>query len=70
MIDVNTVRDSNWNSPIFCCYSADLKKYLCDSGMRYEICALNPNNNQMFWAYLRNDELDKRLKEWSNIKRK
>ena len=50
---------------LFCCYSAELKNFLTKNGIRYEICALNPNTNNMFWAYLRNDKLDKLLTDWS-----
>ena len=53
---------------IFCCYSVDLKHFLSNNGIRYDLCALNPNNSHMFWAYVRNEKLDKFLNEWSNRK--
>lgn len=52
-------------SLLYFCYSAELKNYLSSHGMRYEVCALNPNNHQMFWAYMRCDKLDDALNEWS-----
>lgn len=53
---------------LYCCYSVDLKNFLTSNGVRYELCALNPNNNRMFWAYLRCGLLDNLLSEWSNRK--
>lgn len=52
-------------SLLYCCYSANLKEFLHQRGFRYELCALNPNTRQMFWAYLRTDELSAVLDEWS-----
>lgn len=52
---------------LYCCYSIDLRKFLAINGVKYEICALNPNNSQMFWVYIRNKKLDKLLTEWSSI---
>ena len=54
---------------LYCCYSVDLRNFLTSNGVKYEICALNPNNNQMFWAYLRNKLLDELLTQWSSVKR-
>lgn len=53
---------------LFCCYSVDLRDYLYQHGVKYEICALNPNTQTMFWAYVRDEKLDKALTEWSNRK--
>lgn len=52
-------------SLLYCCYSANLKEFLHQRGFRYELCALNPNNHQMFWAYMRSRELNDALDEWS-----
>ena len=54
---------------IFCCYSVELRNYLYQNGIKYDLCALNPNSNNMFWAYIRTKELDKKLTEWSNAKK-
>lgn len=51
---------------LYCCYSINLRKFLLENNVKYEICALNPNNNQMFWVYIRNEKLDELLTEWSN----
>ena len=56
-------------SRIFCCYSVELRNYLYRNGIKYDLCALNPNSKNMFWAYIRNTKLDKLLTEWSNRKR-
>jgi len=53
---------------IYCCYSVELRDYLYQCGIKYEICALNPNSNTMFWAYVRDKKLDKVLTDWSNRK--
>lgn len=54
---------------LFCCYSVTLRDYLYQHGMKYELCAINPNSNTMFWAYLRTNKLDELLNAWSNGKR-
>lgn len=54
---------------LYCCYSARLKEHLHNCGFRYELCALNPNNHKMFWAYLRTKDLDIELSKWSNDNR-
>lgn len=51
---------------IYCCYSVRLRDYLYEHGVKYEICALNPNSKNMFWAYVRNEQLDKLLTKWAN----
>ena len=56
-------------SLLYCCYSANLKEYLNQRGFRYELCALNPNSHQMFWAYLRSERLSAALDEWSALKK-
>lgn len=53
---------------IFCCYSVDLRDFLYKKGIKYEICGLNPNNNHMFWAYIKNEKLNTALIQWSNKK--
>lgn len=53
---------------LFCCYNIEKRNYLFQRGIKYDLCALNPNTNNMFWAYIRNEKLDKVLNEWSNEK--
>ena len=50
---------------LYCCYSLNLRNFLYEHGIKYELCALNPNTKCMFWAYVRNEKLNKCLKEWS-----
>lgn len=51
---------------IYCCYSVRLRDYLYNHGVKYEICALNPNSKNMFWAYAKTEQLDKLLQKWTN----
>lgn len=53
---------------LYCCYSVDLRDFLYKHGVKYELCALNPNSKNMFWVYFRTDELDKLLTQWSERK--
>ena len=53
------------NKKLYCCYSVPLKGYLKQHGFKYEICALNPNTKCTMWIYIKNEKLDKVLKEWS-----
>ena len=53
------------DSKLYCCYSLNLRKFLEDKGLRYELAALNPNCQRLFWVYLKTEQLDKLLTEWS-----
>lgn len=53
---------------LYCCYSLNLRNFLYQNGIKYELCALNPNNHNMFWVYIRNEKLDKLLEQWSSEK--
>lgn len=55
-------------SSLYCCYSINLRSFLTENNVKYEICALNPNNNQMFWVYIRNEKLDELLTKWSSTR--
>lgn len=50
---------------LYCCYSLPLRNYLRDNGLRYELCALNPNSKQRFWVYIKNEQLNVLLNKWS-----
>lgn len=50
---------------IYCCYSLALRNFLTKYGVHYEIVGLNPNTNQMFWAYLRTKKLNSALNLWT-----
>ena len=53
------------NVKLYCCYSLNLREFLYDNGMRYELAALNPNSKSLFWVYIKDEKLDRLLSEWS-----
>ena len=53
---------------IYCCYSLPLRDYLQLHGVRYEVAALNPNSNKLFWIFIKTKKLDELLNEWSASK--
>lgn len=53
------------NTKLYCCYSINLRNYLKDNGLRYELAALNPNSKKLFWVYVKNDKLDELLTKWA-----
>ena len=50
---------------LYCCYSLNLRNFLYQNGVKYALCALNPNSGNMFWAYIKDEKLDTLLKQWS-----
>ena len=50
---------------LYCCYSLPLRNYLYENGLRYKLCALNPNSQQRFWVYIKDEKLDTLLNKWS-----
>ena len=50
---------------LFCCYSLNLRDFLYKHGVKYELCALNPNSKQRFWVYIKDKKLDTFLNKWS-----
>ena len=50
---------------LYCCYSLPLRNYLRDNGVRYRLCALNPNSKNRFWVYIKDEKLNILLNEWS-----
>lgn len=56
------------NVELYCCYSLNLREFLYNNGLRYKLAALNPNSKSLFWVYVKTDELDKLLTEWSENK--
>jgi len=61
--------DNKENVELYCCYSLNLREFLCNSGVRYKLAALNPNSKSLFWVYVKNEKLDKLLNEWSAKKK-
>ena len=52
-------------SKLYCCYSLNLRNYLYENGLRYELAALNPNSQKLFWVYIKTEKLDELLTRWS-----
>ena len=50
---------------LYCCYSLEQRKFLTSRNIRYEVVGLNPNNQQMFWVYIKDEKLDILTSEWS-----
>lgn len=50
---------------LYCCYSLNLRNFLYENGLRYELAAKNPNSDKLFWVYFKDEKLDKLLTEWS-----
>ena len=50
---------------LYCCYSLPLRNYLRDNGVRYKLCALNPNSKNRFWVYIKDENLITLLDKWS-----
>lgn len=57
--------DKTRTGQLYCCYSLNLRNYLHDNGVLYEIAALNPNSKKLFWIYIKTKELDELLTKWS-----
>ena len=51
---------------LYCCYSINLRNFLYNNGLRYKLCALNPNSQKRFWIYIKNEKLNTLLNEWSS----
>lgn len=50
---------------LYCCYSVPQMKFLCNNGIEYELVALNKNTKCTMWIYIKNEELNDLLKQWS-----
>lgn len=68
-IQMNTMNNKKSKTKLYCCYSLNLRKYLYDNGVEYELAAKNPNSDGLFWVYVKTEELDRLLSEWSANKR-
>lgn len=53
------------NFDLYCCYSLNLREFLSSKGIKYKLCALNPNSHKRFWIYVKTDELNTALNDWS-----
>ena len=50
---------------LYCCYSLPLRNFLYENGLRYKLCALNPNSQHRFWVYVKDKQLNTLLNKWS-----
>ena len=57
-------------SKLYFCYSENQKRFLAQNGVRYDGVALNPNTLKTMWIYVRGEELDSLLTQWTNNKQK
>lgn len=53
-------------SRTYMCFSVAQKDFLRSRGQEYVCVGLHQESLKTFWAFLRCDELDKLLDEWSN----
>ena len=54
------------DTKLYCCYSLNQRNYLQEHGLKYELVALNPNSKNMFWVFIKNEELNVLLDKWHN----
>ena len=52
-------------SKLYCCFSLPQKKFLESKGFKHEIKALNDKTKCTMWVYIKDEKLDRLLKEWS-----
>ena len=50
---------------LYCCYSLNLRNFLYQNGLKYELAAKNPNSDKLFWVYIKNKKLDNLLTKWT-----
>lgn len=50
---------------LYTCYSLNLRNYLYKNGVKYKLAAKNPNNDKLFWVYIKDEELDELLTRWT-----
>ena len=53
---------------LYCCYSLPLRDFLFENGLRYKLAALNPNSQELFWVYVKDEKLNNLLDRWSTNK--
>lgn len=50
---------------LYCCYSLNLRNFLYQNGLKYELAAKNPNSDKLFWVYIKDKKLDELLTRWT-----
>lgn len=53
------------NVELYTCYSLNLRNFLYNNGLKYKLAARNPNSNQLFWVYVKNEKLNELLTKWT-----
>ena len=53
---------------LYCCYSLNLRNFLYENGLRYELAAKNPNSDKLFWVYIKDARLNELLTIWATKK--
>lgn len=48
-------------SKLFPCYSKNLREFLKQKGIKYELVGVHPFSKQMFWVYIKDEMLNKAL---------
>ena len=49
----------------YSCFSLNLKNFLSENGVRYEVEAMSKSTHKTFWLYIIDDKLNQLLKEWT-----
>lgn len=58
----------NRQKRIYCCFSLNLKNFLSENGVRYELEAMSKSTYKTFWLYIVDDKLNQLLSEWTKRK--
>ena len=53
-------------SKLFPCYSIPMRDFFTSKGIRYELVGLHPKSHDMFWIYIKTNELEK---QWMSGRR-
>lgn len=54
------------DNPIYTCYSLPLHNYLTRLNIRYSVVGRSVTSDRLFWVYVKTDELNMALNNWSN----
>ena len=56
------------NNKLYKCYSPNLKKFLCDNGLKYDMVCKDIKNDKTCWVWIQTSTLSKLLLQWSKNK--
>lgn len=54
------------NNKLFPCYSVPMRDFFTYKGIKYELVGLHPVTHNMFWVYVKDEQLNKAMVEWLN----